>query len=193
MEENAFSSLALVHLPTPARVLRSSWCPDKDLLVVVTRLGGKDRVSLWKMHGAKKWEVGFDANSTASSDEVVDICWSPDSESHIMSSILPMLTAEPLAQTIAIAHNPPRVTLHSVQDGHEERVLPVSLPLHLKPMRPVRLSNIWWLAREKQETYSSIPDIFQRGNDIVSHLYLNSRWCIDVDIEMSRQAPRTQS
>lgn len=163
MEENAFSSLALVHLPTPARVLRSSWCPDKDLLVVVTRLGGKDRVSLWKMHGAKKWEVGFDANSTASSDEVVDICWSPDT------------------QTIAIAHNPPRVTLHSIQDGHEERVLPVSLPLHLKPLRPVRLSNIWWLAREKQQTYSSIPDIFQRGNDITgsAHSILKGQPLLD--------------
>ena len=79
MQANPFLSLAVVPLPPNARILPSSWCPDKDLLVVITRPRTKDRISLYKMQGTKVWEVEFDADSP---DElqIVDVAWSPDCE-----------------------------------------------------------------------------------------------------------------
>ena len=74
---DAFASVAQITFPAGSRVLRSSWCPDKDLLVAIHKFGSKDKLSLWKMHGAKKWEVELDA-SVNGKEEVVDIAWSPD-------------------------------------------------------------------------------------------------------------------
>lgn len=72
-------------------------------------------------------------------------------------------------QTIAVAHDPPRVTLHSIQDGHQERSLAISPPLPaIGPRRRARLTGIWWLTQEKKESNGSIPDIFKRDNIIVS-------------------------
>ena len=76
---DAFTSIASLRLPTTSRVLRSSWCPDKDLLVIVTRPGGRDKLSLWKMQGSKKWEVDFDRDILGI-ETVIDIAWSPDGE-----------------------------------------------------------------------------------------------------------------
>lgn len=77
METNAFALLAILHLPSACRLLHSACCPDKDLVVLITRLGGKDRMSLWRMQGSKKWEidVGSDENN---SEEIVGLAWSPD-------------------------------------------------------------------------------------------------------------------
>lgn len=70
-------SLARLQLPFASRLLPSSWCPDKDLLVVIPRVGSKDRLSLWNMQGSKKWEVEVDSDNTAK-NTIVDIAWSPD-------------------------------------------------------------------------------------------------------------------
>jgi anaphase-promoting complex subunit 4 len=77
MQTNAFASLAVLQFSSPCRLLSSSCCPDKDLLILISRLGGQDRVSLWNStQGAKIWEVDIgDENSGAT---VVDIAWSPD-------------------------------------------------------------------------------------------------------------------
>lgn len=69
---SSFATLATIQFPSPAHLLASSWCPDKDLLVVIIRLSGKDRLSLWKMQGSKKWEVDIDTGS------LVAVTWSPD-------------------------------------------------------------------------------------------------------------------
>src|SRR6185437_1642860 len=55
-----FSSITLTH---PSRLLRFACCPDKDLLLVVSRVGNQDRMALWKLQGAKKWEVDLAKNS----------------------------------------------------------------------------------------------------------------------------------
>lgn len=77
METNAFASLANIPLPSPSRLLASSCCPDKDLVVLVTRLGGQDRMSLWKIQGTKTWEVEVSSNGTQS-EHIIDLSWSPD-------------------------------------------------------------------------------------------------------------------
>ncbi|KAL6309999.1 anaphase-promoting complex, cyclosome, subunit 4-domain-containing protein [Sparassis latifolia] len=161
MDGNSFAPLAFIHLPSPARLLRSAWCPDKDLLVIVTRLGGNDRISLWKMQGSKKWEVDVELDSS-SRDEVTGIGWSPD------------------GQTIAITHDPPKVTLHSIQDGRLERTLTISPPLTLLG-RTYHLTDVWWFQERKQEATSSIPDIFKRGDIITgsAHSILRGQPLLD--------------
>jgi anaphase-promoting complex subunit 4 len=76
MEQN-FGSLAAVHLPSVCKLLPSACCPDKDLLVLVSRLGGRDRMSLWKMQGTKTWEVDVGTDEK-SSEQIVGLAWSPD-------------------------------------------------------------------------------------------------------------------
>jgi anaphase-promoting complex subunit 4 len=164
METNAFASLAVFKLPSTYRLLASSCCPDKDLIVLVSRIGGKDRISLWKIQGSKKWEVdvGTDENR---SEEVVDLTWSPDGimvflPSSACSDVLS------LGQSIAVAHDPPRITLHSIQDGREERRLSVGIQLNAQ-RRSCHVTGMWWFREEKLSANGSIPDIFRRGAVIV--------------------------
>ena len=79
MESNAFASLATLRLPAPCRLLSSACCPDKDLIVLISRLGGHDKLSLWKLQGSKKWEVdvGEDGDALAT---VAALVWSPSGE-----------------------------------------------------------------------------------------------------------------
>ncbi|KAJ7591382.1 anaphase-promoting complex, cyclosome, subunit 4-domain-containing protein [Mycena floridula] len=142
-ETNAFAILANVALPSSCRLLASACCPDKDLVVLITRLGGLDRLSLWKIQGTKKWEVDI-STSDSMTEHIVDVSWSPD------------------GQTIAVAHDPPSITLHSVQDGHEERILPPSTS-----GSPYNLTAMWWFRQEKKVETSTIPDIFKR-NDVIT-------------------------
>lgn len=81
MNSNDFASLAAVQLPLSSRLLASACCPDKDLLVLVTRLGGHDRMSLWKMQGSKTWEIDV----STSSERIVGVAWSPDG-AHVLES-----------------------------------------------------------------------------------------------------------
>ena len=78
----AFACIANVSFPSATRVLPSSWCPDKDLLALVTNVVGKDRLSLWKMQGGKIWEVDVypDAGEGSTQSRIVEVSWSPDSE-----------------------------------------------------------------------------------------------------------------
>jgi len=112
-----FSTITLAH---PSTLFRAACCPDKDLFVVVSRSGGGDRVSLWKMQGSKRWEV--DANKGVSPDErVVSLVWDPSGR-HIM-----------------VAHNPPRLTLHSLETGREQHNIDIPL------IPAVTISDLWWL------------------------------------------------
>lgn len=147
MDMNAYASIAVLQLPTQSRLLKSACCPDKDLVVLLSRLGGKDKLSLWKMQGSKKWEIDVSVSETDTED-IVGLAWSPD------------------GQSIALAHDPPRITLHSIQDGHEERVLPVVMPSNTS-RRSFRITGIWWYQDEQKVDPSSIPDMFKR-NGIVT-------------------------
>lgn len=69
-------------------------------------------------------------------------------------------------QSIAVAHDPPRITLHSIQDGHEERVLPVAISSNIS-RRSFRITGIWWFQDEPDVNTGSIPDMFKRNGTIV--------------------------
>jgi anaphase-promoting complex subunit 4 len=80
MEANAFAQLAVLQLPAASRLLASACSPDKDLVALISRLGGKDRLSLWKMQGSKKWEVDVGTDQSRS-EEIVGLAWSPSGRS----------------------------------------------------------------------------------------------------------------
>lgn len=77
MESNAFASLATLQLPSASRLLATACCPDKDLVLLISRLGGQDRISLWKVQGSKTWEVDV-GHSESSGAQITAVAWSPD-------------------------------------------------------------------------------------------------------------------
>ena len=79
---NSFTSLANIRLPSPSRLLENACCPDKDLVVLFSRLGGADRMSLWNSNqGSRVWEADIGTDNTSS--HVVGIAWSPDGMSRL--------------------------------------------------------------------------------------------------------------
>lgn len=76
MEHDAFASLAVLQLSSPCRLLPLACCPDKDLVVLVSRLGGRDRLTLWKMQGTKKWDIEIECDES-SIESVSALAWSP--------------------------------------------------------------------------------------------------------------------
>ncbi|VDB99616.1 unnamed protein product [Peniophora sp. CBMAI 1063] len=136
---SGIASLAEIHVPPYSRLLPNSCCPDKDLVVVFSTLGGKDRMSLWKMQGSKKWDVDIDLG-LAVDEMIVDMTWSPD------------------CQMIVLIHDPPRITCHSIQTGKIEREIPLA-----DDFDPIAsLTGVWWFTEEKAPT-TAIPDIFKRS------------------------------
>lgn len=77
MQTSVIAPLANISFPSSCRLLPSACCPDKDLVVLISRLGAFDRLSLWKIQGGKKWEVDVCAADSTSS-QVIDVFWSPD-------------------------------------------------------------------------------------------------------------------
>jgi anaphase-promoting complex subunit 4 len=74
MDMNAFASLAVLQLPSVSSLLPSACCPDKDLVVLISR---RNRLGLWKVQGSKKWEVDI-ASSERNTEDIVGLAWSPD-------------------------------------------------------------------------------------------------------------------
>lgn len=64
-------------------------------------------------------------------------------------------------QSIAVASNPPTVSIHSIQDGKELR----SHRIALHPQ--AALTGIWWFLEEKKVVGNGLPDIFKRGENLV--------------------------
>ncbi|KIJ21731.1 hypothetical protein PAXINDRAFT_165137 [Paxillus involutus ATCC 200175] len=142
MESSAFATLATLQLPSPCRLLSSACCPDKDLVVLISRLGGHDRMSLWKLQGSRKWEVDIGTDDVSAM--VTGLAWSPS------------------GQTIAVVHDSARITLHSVQDGRVERSLSVPLPVST-PQVTYKVAGIWWFPGFHPSPSGIIPDIFKRN------------------------------
>ncbi|KAF9229304.1 hypothetical protein BS17DRAFT_689834 [Gyrodon lividus] len=142
MESSAFAALATLQLPSPCRLLSSACCPDKDLVILISRLGGHDRMSLWKLQGSKKWEIDIGTDDAPTT--VTGLAWSPS------------------GQTIAVVHDSARITLHSVQDGRVERSLSVPLPLSA-PQAAYKVPGVWWFPGYHPSSSGIIPDIFQRN------------------------------
>lgn len=67
-------------------------------------------------------------------------------------------------QSVAVAHDPPKITLHSVQDGQKQLTLPVNPS---STTRPFRITGLWWFRDEKLTSINTIPDIFKRRGVIV--------------------------
>jgi len=77
MESNPFPALANAYLKNPSRILPESICPDKDLVLLFSKTGGVDRISLWNLsQGSNIWDADLGAKSSAA--EVVGLSWSPD-------------------------------------------------------------------------------------------------------------------
>ncbi|KAL5495217.1 hypothetical protein ACEPAI_680 [Sanghuangporus weigelae] len=139
MDGTTISSLATVRLQAKSRLFLTACCPDKDLVVLISRVGSGDKMSLWKMQGAKKWEVDL---SKGNPDEVTAVNWSPD------------------GQVIVVAHYPPRLSLHSLQNGREE----FSLSMQHPSGSPSRITGVWWFKKERKSDNKQLPDMFKRGN-----------------------------
>ena len=85
-------SLAFVRLQSKSRLLPSACCPDKDLVLIVSRVGTSDKMSLWKMQGSKRWEVEVSRGDTNEEQQITAVAWSPDgADTHriTMSNFLP--------------------------------------------------------------------------------------------------------
>lgn len=104
METNAFSSLAVLNLQSSYSLFESACCPDKDLVVLVSRLGRKDRLSLWKIQGPKIWEVQVGVNI----QEIVGVAWSPDGTRVALTQLLPsfLLTHSTRSDNCGCAKSP---------------------------------------------------------------------------------------
>lgn len=122
-------------------------------------------MSLWKVQGSKKWEVDV-STEDSTAEEIVGLAWSPDGKRNPLRSFPCRISFVFLGQSIAVAHNPPRITLHSIQDGQEERALPIVIPSNIL-RRVFHITGVWWFEEERGVTSSSIPDIFKRNNVIV--------------------------
>ena len=68
-----------------------------------------------------------------------------------------------VGQALALVRHPPRVTIHSIQDGREEH----SLTFVDQVSESARMTGVWWFKDERQAEVDAIPDIFKRGLDIV--------------------------
>lgn len=109
-------------------------------------------MSLWNYsHGSRVWEIDVNDADDSTVTELVSLAWSPD------------------GQSVAVAHDPPQITLHSIQDGHKQLILPVD---PCSTNLSFRLTGLWWFQEEKSTSSGSIPDIFKRRGVIVKLLYL---------------------
>lgn len=80
MDSHGFKTCSTVKFSSAARLLPASWCPDKDLVLVITSAAGKDRLALWPREGGRKmWEVDIDLEA-AEGAGVTGIAWSPDGQ-----------------------------------------------------------------------------------------------------------------
>ena len=80
--DTTIASVATIQFPAATHILRTSWCPDKDLLVVTTHVSHQEKMTLYKMQGSKKWEVTIQPQLFGKTEaEVVAVAWSPDGTS----------------------------------------------------------------------------------------------------------------
>ncbi|KAG6851048.1 hypothetical protein H0H93_002940 [Arthromyces matolae] len=143
--KSSFSSFGVLQAPS-TRLLPSACCPDKDLIVLISRLGGRDRLGLWNYsHSAKIWEVDTGAGDENTMTEIVGIAWSPDGKS------------------LVAVHHPPLITIHSLQDGAMMYTLPMRSSSDASSFNFV---DAWWFCDARSVKTSAIPDILSR-NDVV--------------------------
>ncbi|KDQ08489.1 hypothetical protein BOTBODRAFT_191754 [Botryobasidium botryosum FD-172 SS1] len=183
-----FDSLANAIVAANSRLYYTSWCPRLDIFVVVTRVDGKDKLSLWKMAGSRIWEVAV-AKDIVEREEVSGVCWSPDGMDHLCADILKLRRPLALGLTIVVAHYPPRLSLHSVHDGSEIRSLSLS-----SSISNLRISGLWWTESEQTPSQDQFPDIFKRENNAPgsAHSILKLLPLLDPLVEAKRDSNMAQ-
>ena len=82
--QTIIKSLATVRLHSKSRLLLTACCPDKDLVILLSRVGTFDKMSLWKVQGSKIWEVDL-SNENGTSDGVTALNWSPNGKLNMMN------------------------------------------------------------------------------------------------------------
>lgn len=160
----SIASVATVQFSSATQILRTSWCPDKDLLVVFSRVSHQSKMTLYKMQGAKKWEVVIQPRQVGKAEvDIVGVAWSPDGTCNDRSiHISTSPNRQTVAQFIAVVSNPACIAVHSTQDGHVVNEIPFDNGDKIK------LVDVWWFREEKQVVGNGLPDIFKRGDNIVS-------------------------
>lgn len=104
---SSFSALGVLQTPPSTRLLVSACCPDKDLIVLISRLGGRDRLGLWNYtHGSKIWEVDVGVGDESTVIDIVDIAWSPDGMFLVLTFDVPYLRVRPVDSRCS--QSPPR-------------------------------------------------------------------------------------
>lgn len=81
MDSQGLNTCATVKFASAARLLPTSWCPDKDLILVIMNAGDKERLALWPREGGRKmWEVDCTPTAPEPGGKAViaAFAWSPD-------------------------------------------------------------------------------------------------------------------
>jgi len=91
----------------------------------------------------------------------------------ILTWLKQCLIAFIIGMSILISHHPPRLSIHSIQDGRQERSVPIPPPYYsdvrLLPTANFRITNVWWLRYEDAKKKGpEMPDFFKRNKTIVS-------------------------
>jgi hypothetical protein len=150
-----------------------------DLFVVASPLSNRHRLALWKMSGTKLWDVEV-GRGLAVTERITGIAWSPHGKPKsapaqppilIDSSHSPMvlINIAILGLQIALIHDPPRLSFHSVHDGREI----YSVDPSPGAKKGATLTGIWWANGEKSATTNStatLPDPMRRDGVVVSYM-----------------------
>lgn len=72
-----FSLMTTLRFTAQSRILENACCPDKSLIVVISNDETREKLSLWSLNGAMRWEVELQDEDQAGSYRVVSIAWSP--------------------------------------------------------------------------------------------------------------------
>ncbi|KIO23930.1 hypothetical protein M407DRAFT_26630 [Tulasnella calospora MUT 4182] len=141
----SFARLADVSFPASSKLFSSSWCPTMDLFVMAVPLSNRHRLGLWKMGGTKVWDIEvakLTEGSTEQTHSIVNVAWSPDG-----------------GLQIAVAHDPPRLSFHSVHNGAELR----SIPLQISQKR---LDGIWWMQGPDPVEPDGVTKLLRREGNV---------------------------
>jgi anaphase-promoting complex subunit 4 len=77
LDLGSFSPLGTFSVPPKTRLVQGACNPEKDLVLLIHRGEPRDTISLWKLQGAKRWEIDTIANYETTG-LLRDVSWSPD-------------------------------------------------------------------------------------------------------------------
>ena len=83
-----------------------------------------------------------------------------------------------LGLSFLLSHHPPRLSIHSIQDGRQERSVSFSPTSH----PDFRVTEVWWFRHENPpQKGPELPDFFKRNKTIV-RLYTFITKCVLIDM-----------